>query len=489
MSNQPVTRELVAELIVNAVRRNPDTIFQGMNIAGGDAKRKYYKDFGWPEHLSFIDFYRIWERNGVASAAVSKTNTKVWQSSPYLLEPIEVVIDGEKTEGPHPETPVEEAIREHFEEIDFWGKIAEADAQAMVGGYAGVIFRIADNRRFAESVAGVSNGIEALVEVIPAWAGQLTVAEWDGDVESLTYGKPKMFQFNEANVGNKEAGSNRTFEVHPDRVHIWSKDQSVHAKSMLEPGFNDLMTLEKVSGAGGEGFWKNAKSAPIMEIEKDSNVRDLATLLDVEENKIGEALDEVVRNFNEGFDKALVTKNMKVKTLPVMLSSPEHFFNIAMQSFAASMGIPVKILIGAQTGQRASTEDSDEFARYAQARRHLIAKPNIRSVIKKLQKPNVLPSAVKLRIDWDDLTEKTLEDKVRRADSMAGVNQRMLHTRRLVFTENEIREVVGLEPLVQSDLPPTNVSADDVAGQGGVDRVLPGDREQDDGDEKENDDR
>ena len=70
----------------------------------------------------------------------------------------------------------------------------------MVGCYSGAILLLADGQSFDQPVDRVSGGIEGLAGIIPA-AGQLTVAEWDRNQASETYGEPVFYQFDEATVG------------------------------------------------------------------------------------------------------------------------------------------------------------------------------------------------------------------------------------------------------------------------------------------------
>ncbi|WP_422366401.1 anti-CBASS protein Acb1 family protein [Pelagibius sp.] len=404
-------------------------------------KHNLYRDFGYPETLEFKQFFDMYRRNGLANAAIDKTVLKVWQDNPSLRE----------REGSDEETQLERDIRQRFDDLRVWQRLAEAGRRSMVGAYAGVILRVADSKQFQEPVDTVSGGIDGLVEIIPAWEGQLTVGQWDTDQTSETYGQPTMFQFNEAAVeGEIQHGNARTFQLHPDRVIVWSDDGTIHGRSMLEPGYNDLVTLEKVSGAGGEGFWKNAKSAPVLEVDKEADIRRMAQAMGVSEEDVRDKLDEHVESWQKGFDQLLMLQGMEAKTLGVTLISPEHFFRIALESFAASFGIPLKILVGSQTGERASTEDAAEWAHTCMARRSNVVRPGIMEFVNRLERFRILPERDWF-LAWTDLTESSMAEKVERADKMAGVNQKMNATGELVFTGEEIRAAVDLEPLSDAD--------------------------------------
>ncbi|RVO28954.1 DUF1073 domain-containing protein, partial [Sinorhizobium meliloti] len=110
---------------------------------------------------------------------------------------------------------------------------------------------------------------------------------------------------------------------------------------------------------------------------------------------------------------------------------------------------PVKILVGMQTGERASKEDADEWALTNMSRRNNYVIPNIRALIQRLVRVGILPKRDWF-VDWTDLTESSMSEKIERASKMAETNQKM-GTGVVVFTDEEIRAVVGYEPLSDAD--------------------------------------
>lgn len=417
------------QFVVNTVRRL-ETMFPGYFET---AKHNHYRDFGWPENVTFAQLYAMYHRNGLARAGIDKTALKTWQDNPELWE----------SENPA-ETALEREIRQRFTDLRIWQAMATADKRALVGGYAGVILRLRDSKRFDQPVDKVPGGLDGLAEVIPAWGGvgaQLEVAEWVTDEASEDYGKPRMFKFTEAAVGNAQYQT-RQFMVHPDRVLIWSEDGSVHCRSALEPGYNDLMDAEKVKGAGGEGFWKTARGSLALEAPADVDITRMAQTMGVPPDQLADKMNEQVEDFQKGFDKMLALQGMTAKTLPISLPVPEHFFAAPVQSFAASLNIPAKILIGNQTGERASTEDARDWAQSNNARRNNEVRPLINEFVQRLEQFGILPER-DWHIHWSDLTEASQGEKIDRAAKMADINQKQRDD--LAFSADEIRQVAGFE--------------------------------------------
>lgn len=431
------TKPNIANMIANAATRRLSSLFPGYFNA--NPKRDIYQDYGYPDQLCFDDFYKVFRRNGIATAALTKTKLKTWQDYPEIWESEEAK-----------ESELEKDIRQKLEDIRFWQCVSDADLRSMVGGYAGLIFRFRDNKRFDEPVDRVPGGLDGLAEVIPAWKGQLEVSTWDTDANSETYGKPLMYVFNEAAIpdGNSKTNQVRQFKVHPDRVLIWSKDGTINPQSDLEPGYNALLDIEKIAGAGGEGFWKTARAALALEIDKEARADDMAAFMGVDQSEIADKLDDSVKDFMQGFDASLLMQGMKANPISVNLPSPEYFFANVLNIFASSICIPAKILIGMQTGERASKEDADEWAQTNMSRRTNICRPNIRDILNRLEKFQIIPEK-DWTIEWTDLTEASMSEKIDRADKMASINQRAggHMGSEIVFTPDEIRETLGMKPL------------------------------------------
>jgi uncharacterized protein len=134
--------------------------------------------------------------------------------------------------------------------------------------------------------------------------------------------------------------------------------------------------------------------------------------------------------------------------LPVTLPSPEYFYAGPLQSFAASVSIPLKILVGNQTGERASSEDSEEWDQTCMGRRTDVTHPLILSLVERFVRFKVLPDGKDWFVDQADLTEAKTSEKVERASKMSAINtQSVTAAGQLTFTVDEIREAMDYEPV------------------------------------------
>ncbi|MDX5592569.1 anti-CBASS protein Acb1 family protein [Pseudovibrio sp. SPO723] len=429
-----------SRLLANAVTRNLGSVFPGFFGSGYvGTKHDHNKDFGYPERLTFEHMYTMYSRNGLASGVINGTASKTWEEYPYLLE----------SDEQHDETKTERDVREAFDRLRLWQQLQEADRRSLVGRYAAVIIRYADNKAFNQPVDRVA-GLDAVVEIIPAWEKQITVSQWDTDTASETYGQPLMFQFNESAVPDQREQP-RNFMVHPDRVIIWSRDGTVHGRPLLESCYNALIDIEKIRGAGGEGFWRNSRGSVALQTSPDIDAQSIAQSMGVEIEDVQEKMSKQVQDWASGFDKLLMLQGMEANSIQSDLPSPEHFYWSAINEVTACSSMPVKILIGNQTGERASTEDAQAWAQHCMSRRTGTVKPCIMSgLVERFVRFGVLPER-DWYLSWTDLTEASMSEKIDRAGKMADVNQKHSDSGEWVFTPDEIREAIGYEPLADAD--------------------------------------
>jgi hypothetical protein len=429
-----------SSIIANAVGAVRSRLARVMPWAyGASTKHNYFVDYGWPEQVGFDQFHRMYSRSGIAAAAIDKTISKTWQTMPTLWE----------SEKPA-ESKAEADIRKHFTKRKIWRSLMDADRRSMVGCYAGAIILLRDGKKLEEPVDAVPRGIENVVGIIPAWEGQLTVADWDNVETSETYGDPLWFQFNEQAVGDPTTTGRNSVRIHRDRILIWSDDGTLNCSSALEPGFNDLTDAEKIKGAGGEGFWKSARGAPLVETKEGVSMQDIMRGMDATTpEEAREELNKKADDFNAGFDKFLMMGGFSVKPLNIVLPQPKEFWELCAQGFAASMSIPVKVLIGNVTGERASTEDANEWAQTNMSRRENRVLPILQEFIDRLVRWGVLEKKDWV-IGWTSLLEASPDDKLDRASKMSAINSQQ--GSEMVFLPDEIREEAGYK------------SSDDVAG-------------------------
>ncbi|HBY4992053.1 gp5 [Klebsiella pneumoniae] len=396
---------------------------------GLDNKRhSAWCEYGFPEQVTYENLYALYRRGGIAHGAVEKLVGKCWQTNPEIIE-------GDDADESKDETAWEKKAKKVFTKR-LWRAFAEADRRRLVGRYAGILLHINDSRKWYQPVV---RG-KSLKKVTIAWAGALTVSEWITDENSADYGQPKQWKYVES---LPNGGTNQHF-VHPDRVFILG-DYSNDAIGFLEPGYNACVSLEKVEGGSGESFLKNAARQLNVNFEKEIDFNNLASLYGVSIDELQDKFNEVAGEMNRGNDVLMTTQGATVAPLVTAVADPSATYNVNLQTFAASVDIPVKVLVGMQTGERASTEDQKYFNARCQSRRGDLSF-EIEDFSDKLIDLKIIDAVSEKTVIWDDLNEQTGTEKLANAKTMAEINQTFQGSgENPAFSREEIRTAAGYE--------------------------------------------
>lgn len=390
---------------------------------GLDAKRESaWCEYGFKDDLTFDDLYKLYRRGGIAHGAVNKLVSNCWKTNPQVIE-------GEQSDDSRELTAWEKASNQVFTHR-FWRTFAKADARRLVGRWAGILLHIKDSKEWKEpAVKG-----RALQKITPVWASALKVGSRDSN------GTITMWQYTET----LSDGSTAQRDVHPDRVLILG-DMSDDEIGFLEPGYNACVSLEKVEGGSGESFLKNAARQQNINFDKEVDFNNLASMYGVTVDELQERYNEAAREINRGNDTLLITQGAQVTSMVNAVSDPSPTYDVNLKTFSASVDIPSRIIVGNQSGERASTEDQIYFNGRCQSRRGDLSF-DIEDMVDKLIYLQIIKQATKFSIVWDELNEQSPSDKLDSAAKMSTINQTALASSEQVFTSDEIRVAAGYEP-------------------------------------------
>lgn len=463
MSELSTGEQFLVNALADAIGR------QRMLYAGqpGNTKRtKLWDEFGYPNSLEFDRYYRAYERNAVAYAAVHKLLESCWMDNP-------TIIDGEEAKEATKTTDWEKSVTKMLKK--HWPKIKDADRRNLVGRYSALLIQFRDGREWSQPVdrtvvARLKD--KAIVKLIPAWESQVKPGNFDTDTLSETYGQPMSYNFNEQPVGDDDThGPVRGVTVHPERIIILCEgsedDNILSGVPFLRAGYNKLLDLEKVSGGSAEGFLKNASRQLGIAFDKETNIANLTkAATEAGYKDLGEALNDKVAKMNRGTDAALVMQAGTPSVLSVAPADPKPTWEVTANEFAASIQCPFTILFGQQTGRLASDEDKTDWAKRCNGRRWGFMTSVIETLLERFWTLGVIdqPSSGEVSLAWSDLLAPSEKEKIANMQAMAAVAK---DTQQAYGTpavdENEIRAVGELEPRkeVKTPDPEQKVTTDD----------------------------
>jgi len=430
------------------------SMYAGIN--GNTKRTKLWDEFGYPDQVGFEQYYRAYERNAVAHAAVHKLLDSCWVDNP-------TIIDGDGSKEATQTTPWEQQVTKLLKK--HWPKIKDADRRNLIGRYSALLIQFKDGREWHLPVDRALVGSlkeAAIVRLIPAWESQIKPGDFDTDTMSETYGQPVNYNFNEQPVGDDGTyGPVRGVTVHPDRIIILSEgsedENMLSGVPFLRAGYNKLLDLEKVSGGSAEGFLKNASRQLGIAFDKDTDIATLSSQAKEAGFKdLGDALNDKVGRMNRGTDAALVMQAGAPSVLSVAAADPQPTWTVTANEFVASIQCPFTIQFGQQTGRLASDEDKKDWAKRCNGRRWGFQSAVVTAVIERFWMVGAIepPISGEVTLAWSDLLAPSEKEKIANMQAMAEVAQKTQQAYGTPAIEaNEVRAVGELEPLKESELP------------------------------------
>ena len=399
--------------------------FSGSNYTG-DTLHEIGKDFGYPDDLGFSNYFNMYRRFGIAKTVIELPVNTSWKTPP--------TIKGSDS--------LEKDIGILIKKFKMWQRAKGLDTRQRVGRYAGMYMRVRDNTMPDKPIEKLS-GLASLVEMMPLYESQLKITQTDQDMLSDTYGQPILYQYSGSVEGDRNENTNNVITIHASRIIPAAEGADsgwIYGIPALEAVYNSLMDLRKIAGAGGEGFYKNAAQSIVFELKDAASATQNKTLL----AKFNDMADNFLRN---RFRRSLWTPGLEAKVLETSLANPKEFFMNSLSDVAAGTTppIPSTVLIGQQTGERASTEDSKNFLAGIQSRRENFVTDLVADLIDWMMLSGVLKKE-DYEIEWDDLLARSDKEKLESADKMAETNQKQFQSGQGVpFSPEEIRIAAGFD--------------------------------------------
>lgn len=425
-----------------------------------------WEQFGYPQTIQPEQLLSAYLRGGPGHGAIHHVLDKCWQEWPRV-----------KLKASDEETPWETTLQQALEEVNAWPKLQDWDRRNMVGRYAGLILRVADDKPLREPV--VKRAGMRLVDVVPVYEHQLKVTAWESDPASPNYGQPTMWQYRRRNVDgtDKQGQPDQWQDVHPDRILILAEgsvgNDFFDGVPLLQPGFNALIDLEKISGGAAESYLKNSARTITYKFDTGADPERLTKNPDGSDSgrTLAQALEDKTRSLNTSIDASVAIQGGEVGTLQTTMHDPEGAWMVAANTFAASVRIPFTLLFGQQTGRLASDEDKAADNARCKARQRNLLTPAVTAFVRRLQAFGVVESS-DFEVEWKPLDAPGDKEKAELAAKLAAINKDMVASgRNAPFSENEVRKVLDYEEEDELDDMPTE---GDPAAEGQPGAMPPG---------------
>lgn len=381
--------------------------------------------------FDFESYYLRYIRQAEAKAIIDKPVNDTWQDMPTVNDAAYEDQDGAQSEF---EKKVNELFSGEHTRRKPIHRLNVLDRLARLGHYSLLVIGFADGRDMDTPVGGVDSSAsmsdEAMAEARRtrgvSMPDDLTEPEFD-DLSDMMY----LAVFGEDRVMDMRTNSDMTserfrlpeeFDVVTEELEDAEKDSEYNQETVhwtrvihtpegtleddlrgipaLKPVFHDLLNIDKIKAASGEGYWRAGYSGMHIRQPQDSQGRFV-------EFDDSDDVKQEIQEYIDNLDRMLTTP-AEIDTLDSSISNPMPHLNANYQSIAAATDIPKSILTGEDRADTASADDFSQYKSYIAQRRNNYAGPAIvEPLIQRLIDSGVLPEPEGdgFNLEWPPLDE------------------------------------------------------------------------------------
>lgn len=419
------------ELLVNTVELQRQALAR--YIAGGaspegidiDAECRY------PDMTSLTaqSYREMFDRFGVAQRVVGLFPDEMWGLYPQVYE----------EESEDTTTAFEEGIKELNRELmdgstfeddqasPIWEALHRLDFMAGIGRFGVMLLGLGIGNSLADPVPGFEdettgrrNGrmvrqAQQYVYNEEARGGKrvpllylrvfdeslVTINRWENNRFNRRYGQPLEYNItlSDPNVLQTGVGSDsgQTAKVHWSRVvHVCDNMLSSEVLGIprMQSVYPHLLDLRKLYGGSAEMYWQGA--FPGISFETHPQLGNAISM-------DGAAMKQQVQDYFNGLQRWLAMVGASAKTLSPTVVDPTSQINAQLEAICIKLGVPMRIFMGSERGELASSQDADTWESRLQDRRIRYATPRIiKPFFDRLIAVGVLPKPKQYKVKWNN---------------------------------------------------------------------------------------
>ena len=358
--------------------------------------RDLYQALGYPTQLKYIDFRVKYKRQDIAKAVIDRPVSATWKGGFQLFES-----DDDQ------ETVLEKEFEAIYKRLQISSTFKRLDKLVGLGEFGILLLGLDDVRTREDFAKPVNLGKRKLLYLTPFGQGNADIDSFDMNPTSERYNLPEFYDLKVSKMEN----SDETLRVHHSRVlHVTDNplESSLYGTPRLEPIYNRLMDIEKLTGGSAEMFWRGARPGYHGKVDPEYTMTDT----------VREDLQDQIDEYEHQLRRILVTEGIDLQALAAQVSSPKDHLDVQIQMISAQTGIPKRILTGSELGELASSQDRDNWFSYIGQRREDIGEEAIiYPFVNRLIDLKILPPPINssdnedYSVKWVPLNEESDKDK------------------------------------------------------------------------------
>ena len=400
-----VSNMLNARMVGNALTTRSELA----RFLGGEQQRNISIACGYPDSISTDEFKQMWKREGLGKRVVTILPDECWAMSPVVSENEEV-----------DPTPFEDAWLSLEGQNNIWYYLHKLDRLCGIGRFGVMLLGIDDGKELNEPVDKVIAQTTPKKRVVDRKLlyvrvfdeTHVVVKHTETDTKSSRFGKPAMYSITFVDPSTSSTSS-ITRDVHWSRlIHVADNctDSEVYGDPRQEVVWNRLLDMRKELGSSAEMFWLGAFPGYALEADPalaSSGVYD------------SDSIKEGVENYTNGLSRYIAMQGITVKSLSPQAISPKMHIDVQLQNIALTLGIPLRVFLGTESGQLASGQDAKAHRDRIDMRRKMFVTPKIiLPTIQRLIAMGVLEFVELPIVAWPDMSAPSDEDKAKVAKTL-----------------------------------------------------------------------
>jgi hypothetical protein len=342
--------------------------------------------------------YERYLRQDIAKAIVQRPVKATWSGSLDIFETSE-----------EEDTEMEKKWATLADSLKLKNEFERVDILACLGEYALLFLGFSDVHAITQYEQPVRPRENLSLLYVRAFAyNAVNIVEFETNIYDKRYGLPKIYEI-VFSGGDSHQVPSQTVRVHHTRViHVMQGNllSNYRGTPVLQSVFNRLIDLEKLVGGSAEMFWRGARPG-YQGTLKDDYMLPEGTKADLEKQ---------LNEYENDLRRFLILEGIEVSTLETQVSDPQNHIVAQIQMISADTGIPMRILLGSERGELASTQDRDSWFDFIDNRRTEYAETRIlRPFIDRLIETTILPTpkdeVERYKVIWPILYKVSEKDK------------------------------------------------------------------------------
>lgn len=405
----------------------------------GVPKRDVYDALGYSKDPLFQDYYNLYKRQDIANRIINAPCNAVWNKVPLITENI------------GKETKFENDWKNLVKRNKIYHYLNRADKLSGIGEYGILLMGFNDDELDKPLTRSGPNKNRKLLYLMPYSQLNCSIHSWNNDSKNERYGKPEIYRVIMRSLDRTGVSSRL---VHHSRVLHLSEtllEDDVYGEPKLKKIFNRLKNLELILGGSAEMFWQGAFPGMSFEIDADASTEDQ----DLDD------LRDQIETYVHGLKRYLRLKGVKANQLSPNIADPTNHFMIQLRIIAGTEGFPLRILIGSEAAQLASSQDEKNWEKRTYEKMTTYAEPWVlRPFIDTMVFAGVIssPESGNYDIIWPPLSAPSEKEKAETSKIKAetlSIYSNSLGSEDVIpvtiflekimgFSEEEVQEIISL---------------------------------------------